>query len=86
MAGLFGGLVNWLLGLLGAAIFCLAAGALGYTGVLIRRGRKWPIFAWLLLYLILFLTPPLKSFLLSLLLLVPVILGLLGIFLTPDPL
>jgi hypothetical protein len=85
MTGMVGSFVGWLSGLLAITVFCLAAGALGYTGLLIRRGRKWSIFMWLTVYVILFLTLPLKFFLLLLLLLVPVILGLFRTFLTPDP-
>ena len=75
---------GWLLGLIVAGLVCLVLGGLGYTGLLVRKGNKYPIFIWIGIYLILFFIFPLKLFLLALLALIAPILGYFGIFFVPD--
>lgn len=75
---------GWILGLIFIALVCAILGVLGYTGVLVRRGTKYPIFIWLGIYLVLFLILPFTQFLLSLLALIVPVLGYFGIFFTPD--
>jgi len=75
---------GWILGLIIVALICAVLGVLGYTGVLIRKGTKYPIFIWLGIYLVLFFVFPPWHFFLSLLVLIVPVLGYLGIFFAPD--
>ena len=77
----FGG---WVVGLIVIAIACAILGALGYTGMLVRKGARWPIFVWAGIYLILFFVLTPIQFLLSLLAFIAPILGFFGIFFVPD--
>jgi hypothetical protein len=84
-------IIGKIIGFLFSTVIAGVCYPLGKTGLFVRKGLRdgkklkvaLPIVGWVMFYFLLFLTLPLEIFLVSLILLIPVIMGFFGYVIVP---